>query len=397
MPAPPVSEADLDALLLAANPVDGGVVYSRAVGHGLTAVRSSILDTELEERPLDRSSRRLVTHRMGRRRFVIGFAAAACVGAALLFGLGGSGSGANYDWMVAVTPAQAAELGRVAAVTAQQSGPGPGQWLYQRYEVFEGYGAGWDKVFVSFRETRMVQQWSNANDVERTRSRYTSFAFDTARDRATYRKYRAELGPDLTGDGRDGPLKPGDVTDDADPSEGSSPLSTQDMPDTRAGILDRIRQALETAKSHDPKKEQAQIQKELGLSIVSEVTLILQQSTSERQRAAALKALAYARGVRMLGIRKDVRGREGLAIRYVWSGPGAGRVITLIVDRSSGDLLQDTQISLRPANHLTVAQSLSRTVYFTRAIVGTMSSLPGGGSVPYHGGAPTIAKRKPAK
>jgi hypothetical protein len=165
------------------------------------------------------------------------------------------------------------------------------------------------------------------------------------------------------------------------------------MPDTRVGILDRFKQLFAAEAARWPKKDRAEFETQSGASMFGELARILEQSTSSRQRAAAFKALAYVPGVQMLGNRKDVTGRTGLAIRYVFKGGGgAGQVQTLIVDPHSGDLLQDATSDVRPANHLTVAQSLNRTVYFTRSIVKSMTALPRGGSVPYHGVRPTIVK-----
>jgi hypothetical protein len=132
-----------------------------------------------------------------------------------------------------------------------------------------------------------------------------------------------------------------------------------------------------------PKQFRAQLRTQLASGLFDVLVMILEQSTSERQRAAAFKALAYVRDVQTLGIRKDSRGRAGLAVRWNdWAGLS---VETLIVNPSNGNLLQDTQENSRPiGDHVTVV----RTVYLARAFVRSMTAAPDGRSVPYHGPEP---------
>jgi RNA polymerase sigma factor (sigma-70 family) len=388
-----ISDDDLDVLLDAANPVELASLNTVAITRALVELREASLAPADSPTPTPTRQRRRAVPRM---LLATGSVAIATAVVVLLVGLGGSGGGASSDWLVTVAPAQAAELGRVAAAAAQQNGPGPGQWLYQRYQLSEGGYSGWKNAWVTYRDTRLAQQWTNANNTQRLRSVYTNFSFDSPRSLATYRRYRSEL-PGLS---VDGPLAKGGVTDYADPGSGSSPGTPQNMPDTRVGLLDRIQRLSATAVAHSPAKDRAQMKKQRGLSLFGELSFLLQQSTSARQRAAALQALAYVPGVRMLGDRRDIRGRMGLAIRYVWQGGpgdggGSGTVLTIIVDRQTGYILQDTMTSLRPFGDMTPAQSLVRTVYLQTAIVNSMSSLPGGGSLPYHGPPPTIAKTSP--
>jgi hypothetical protein len=388
-----ISDDDLDVLLDAANPVELASLNTVAITGALVELREASLAPADSPAPTRR--RRRVVPRM---RLVGGSVAVGTAVVALFVGLSGSGGGPSSDWLVTVSPAQAAEIGRVAAVAARQSGPGPGQWLYQRFQVSEGGGWGWKKASVTYRDTRLVQQWTNANITQRLRSVYTNFSFDSPRSLATYRQYRSEL-PGLS---VNGPLAKGGVTDYADPGSGSSPASPQNMPDTRVGLLDRIQKLSAAAAANAPAKDRAQIKTRRGLALFAELEFLLQQSTSARQRAAALQDFAYVPGVRMLGDRRDIRGRTGLAIRYVWpggpgDGGGSGSVTTIIVDRRTGYMLQYTMTSLRPVGQMTPAQALVRIVYLQTAIVNSMSSLPGGGSLPYHGPPPTMAKKSPSK
>jgi hypothetical protein len=306
-----------------------------------------------------------------------------------LIGLNGGGNSGTPGGLMAVTPAQAAELNRIAAAAAQQSGPGKGQWLYQRYLVSEGGGAGWENVNVNFHDTRVAQQWTNTAGGTRIRSVYTSFTFDSPQDRANYYgRYHSDLATTL----RDGPAAPHHITDDTDPP-GPSPLATQNLSDTAVGIINSFKKAYAKEEAFLPKQGRAQFATQFDAGLFHAIVDILQTSTSERQRAAALKDIAYVPRVQMLGDRKDALGRTGLAIRYL--DLGTGEIHTIIVDRKTGDLLQATTSDPRAGDSIAVADGATRYVYLQRAIVKSMTALPGGGSLPYHG-APTIAWRPKA-
>lgn len=386
MPDRLISDDDLGRLLGAADPIDRSGLASSEVDLLLAELRSATIPDRASARGTHRMPSSI--RRVGRWRLATaGLVAGVVAVAVTLIGFGGSGGDAGGPALsLAVTPAQAAQLNQIAAVAAQQSGPHKGQWLYQRYEIFEGSGLGWGTEWVNYRDTREVQQWTSSNDVERSRSHYTGFHFDTPRDRATYLKYRSRFESNLT---FDGPLHSGHVTDDADPSTGPSPLAPQNMPDTRRGLLTRFRQLFAADASHYPDRKQ--FDKQFAVSLFDELGTILERSTSPRQRSAAFRAMAFVAGVQVLGTRKDVLGRTGLAMRFVWH-EGAGDQETIIIDRRHGTVLQDTFESLTTVSHITPAEGLNRTVFFNRAIVKSMSALPGGGSIPYHGPPPTIAK-----
>ncbi len=302
-----------------------------------------------------------------------------------------------------VTPAQASELDHVAAAMAQAAGPRKGQWLYQRYETIADEGLRWQGAFIAYRLTTDTQHWIG-DRIQRWRGETTRFGFDSPRYRATYLKYRSHFLPELNDEGG---LPPGRVTDRAmfRPSTPTSPLYTpQEFPDTKLGILDRFKRLVTADEARLPKNWQtqvtvttknvktrgvreyvpnlrAQIKANLSSGLFGVLVIILEQSTSERQRGAAFQALAYVKDVQMLGDRKDIRGRTGLAIRL----DEGDSVETLIVNRDDGDLLEDTQENFPPTgNRVTVV----RTVYLDRAIVGSMTAVPDGRSVPYRGPEP---------
>jgi hypothetical protein len=407
-----ISEDELDALLAERDPIDT-TCLSALPPATLTALREEILRNAAGRRRdalvRTRTFRGARRPRAGgstrtpsrRTRLVLGFtASAAAVAAASLIGVNVFGSGASTAvWLpaVAVAPAQAAELNKIAVAAAQQAGPRRGQWLFQRYEVSEGGGTSVGKTEVNFRDTHTVQEWTNANDIQRTRSVFTSFRFDTPQDRANF------YGPDHPQLARSLPGAPGTsshVTDGADPSVGASPLAAQNMPETELGILHRFEVLFDRDPTGYAKEPLSERNVQFAANLFGELAVILADSTSERQRAAAVKTFAYVKGLQMLGARNDADGRAGIAIRFVWHG-GAGQINTLIIDPRTGDLLQETSGDIRAsppaANNqqaavIPVADGQQRTTYLQRAIVNSMSALPGGGSQPYHGAPPRIAK-----
>jgi hypothetical protein len=409
-----ISEDELDALLAQRDPIDTTRVSSLPLTVTLVALREEVMRDDAAGHRSERLARTR-TSRRGRRfwvgdstriaprrtRLVLGFtASAAAVAAASLIGVNVFGSGASrVTWLpaVAVAPAQADELNKIAVAAAQHAGPGKGQWLFQRYEVSEGSGTAVDKTEVNFRDTHTVQEWTNANDIQRTRSVFTSFRFDTPQDRANF------YGRDHAQFARSLPAAPGTssrVTDEADPSLSGSPLAAQNMPETELGILHRFEVLFDKDPTGYAKEPLPERNAQFANNLFGELAVIVANSTSERQRAGALKAFAYVKGVQMIGAHKDAYGRTGIEIRYVWDG-GTGQINTLIIDPKTGDLLQQTNAEIRAsapaANNpqapvFPVADGQQRTTYLQRAIVNSMSDLPDGGSQLYHGAPPRIAK-----
>ena len=406
-----ISEEELDALLTERDPID--TARLSAPPATLTALREEIL----QNAPGHRREALLRTRKSGgarrfqaisssrtvsrRTRLVLGLAAsAATVAAVSLIGVDVSGPGASTAvWLpaVAVAPAQAVELNRIAVAAAQQAATRRGQWLFQRYEVSEGGGTAVGETEVNFRDTHTVQVWTNASGIQRTRSVFTSFRFDTPQDRANF------YGPDHAQLVRSLPGAPGTsshVTDGADPSLGASPLAAQNMPETELGILHRFEVLFDRDPTGYVREPLPERRVQFANDLFGELAVIVANSTSERQRAAALKTFAYVKGVQMLGARKDADGRAGIAIRYVWQS-GSGQINTLIIDPKTGDLFQQEIAGIRAsppavnnpqAPTFPVADGEQRTTYLQRAIVNSMSALPGGGSQPYHGAPPRIAK-----
>ncbi len=379
-----ISDGYLVAALAAADPLDPVCLEAPGVAQALTELRVSVMS------PVQTRRRTRMTHRwLGTRGFptpvAIGFAVAVLAAVVSLVGLNNPGGNTTgLSSLLTVTPAQASELDHIAARTAQQAGPGVGEWVYQRYETRFRGGLSWEGAYVGYHRVYDTQQWTGGgNDIERVRQDFTEFGFNTPEGRAAFVKYRSRLLPELTDSG---PQR--GVTDAATRTPLVSPYAQeapQNFPNTASGILNHFKRLFAADKARFAKKYQAQYQSYFGVGLFNVIVALLARSTSEQQRAAAFKALAYVPNIKMLGDRKDIRGRTGLAIRQnAWS---SGSVETLIVDRSSGNLLQDTVTQSDLRNRTTVI----RTVYLQRAIVNSMTAVPGGHSVPYHGPEPKTA------
>lgn len=402
-----ISEDELDTLLAERDPIDLSRLTATSLDSSLALLREDILQPvpglQASGQPgpagagsLPARAVRLRGLRARRRRLsagvILGSGLAAAGSLAGVSVLGSSSQPVGWMPSVAVAPAQAAELNRLASAATLRAGPGPGQWLFERTDVSEGTGTAAGTIEVNVRDHRAVESWTSANDVQRTRSVYRSFTFDTAKDRANYYgKDHSQFAGSLHG----GPGSGTHVTDEADPSLGSSPFAPQNMPSSSLGILRRFKVLFNRDPTDYWKEPRAQQKLQFAANFFGELMTILGDSVSSRQRAAALKDFAYVKGVQMLGTARDAIGRHGIGIRYVWHG-GAGQVYTIIIDPKTGDLLQTTMSELRatfPGAQgpvFPVADGQQRTVYLQRAIVNSMTALPGGGSQPYRGIPPTI-------
>ena len=172
-----ISEDELDALLAQRDPIDTTCVSSLPLTVTLVALREEVLRDDAagdrsERLVRPRRSRFCVggsTRTASRRtRLFLGFtASAAAVAAASLIGVNVFGSGASTaTWLpaVAVAPAQADELNKIAVAAAQHAGPGKGQWLFQRYEVSEGSGTaviGESRFQVSPHDIFVAPSWTH--------------------------------------------------------------------------------------------------------------------------------------------------------------------------------------------------------------------------------------------
>lgn len=363
MTTQPISDRELDTLLAARDPLHHVALNGPGLDAALTALGGEI-------RPAAGQMR--VSGRRRGRRLVLAMGAGLVVCAVVLVSVlsFGGGSSGGVGLPLAVSPAQAAELNGIAerAAKIQVAGPGPGQWLYERYETSSGGGAQAGDIVVNTHSTVVTQQWLGPAGQQRNRTVVKSFGFDTPRDRAVYDANRSRLGSIVA--------SPGQMSDQASPSIRNTPGAPQNMPDTTSGIVARF---------HKLDKRPGDGAR-FGADLFDEIVRILTSSTSQTQRAAALAAIKYARGVQLLGDRDDALGRRGTAISESFNG----QVTTIIVNDQTGNLLQmsvrDTNRSAaKGVNLLPSKDSTLQRTYLTRALVDSMTALPGGGRQAYHG------------
>lgn len=203
---------------------------------------------------------------------------------------------------------------------------------------------------------------------QRNRTVVKSFGFDTPRDRAVYDANRSRLGSIEAAQGH--------VYDQASPPIAKPPLAPQNMPDTTSGIMARFHK-LDKRPEAGPR---------FGADLFGEIVRILTSSTSQTQRAAALAAIKYVHGVQLLGASDDALRRRGTAIQETFNG----QVTTIIVNDQTGNLLQMSQrytkrSTAKGTNLIPTKDSALQVTYLTRALVDSMTALPGGGRQPYHG------------
>jgi hypothetical protein len=216
----PISDRELDALLAEHDPLCDVALEDAQLDAAFTALHREI-------RPR-RGEVRTRSHR--RRRLVLVTVAAVAVCAAALASVlsltGGSGGGIGLR--LAVSPAQAAELDRIAHRAAQGAEPGPGQWLYERYRTSETGGANVGKLVVNTRDAAVTNSGS-ARPTSSGYARSSRAGRLTPPDRALYEANRSRFGSIEA--------SPGQVSDDAMPGTGKVPLAAQNMPGTATGIV----------------------------------------------------------------------------------------------------------------------------------------------------------------
>lgn len=267
-----------------------------------------------------------------RRRLAAVGVAAAAVGVASLVGVnsltGGSGGG---NLPLAVSPAAAAQLERVAHAAAAQPGLSAGQWEY--VEITSQTSRPGNRT-----ETEMDQHWYGAN--------------------GTYRERLTVDGTTTT-----------DVVQPLAPVTGVNGTSPTGDPQT---LLSEI-----SAAAHQ------------GTSPVSPASNpyyfwsalqnVLLTSTSTQLRATAFAALSYVPGTKVLGSQTDSLGRTGTAIS---SPTGSDQQVTIIVSPSTGHILESYDTLTAPWGGSPAGTVLVRATYTHQGVVDADTALPGGGSQP---------------
>lgn len=366
-------ESELDRRLHDSNPIDAAALDNEGVRAALVAVRRS-LESEAWRQTPSRSPKRAGY----RRRWVTLGAAVATAGAASLVGvatLAGGVGGAGLP--LAVTPAAAAQLGRVARAAAAQVTPGPNQLEYEAIEIETSADPSVGGTRVNFTYDQTEQNWLGRTPIDEGRQRMTTtgIAFPSAVDRANYLANKSVLDSQF-GDllGTKDLTATGVLNDVVFPAHGRS----------QEGNLTPIQREVfdGTERPSGPKALLA----ELAAATDSEPTelwgglvTILRESTDAQLRATAYHALAYVRGTTILGDRTDQLGRVGTAIQFIDRADGWTQ--TIIVSPATGYMLQEDDSGNNKAQ---------RSVYLQRGIVNSVTALPGGGSQPFTAATRTL-------
>ncbi len=372
-----LSENELDCRLHKSNPVDRAALDDEGVLAALASVRRSVVSGADREAPSPFARRPAY-----RRRWATLGAATAAVAVASLVGVetltGGAG---GADLPLAVSPAAAAQLGKVAHAAAGQVTPGAGQFEYLEYRSEIAADPSVGDVRVGFTSGDTVQEWDGPMPGLAGRQRITSdgISFATAQDQANYLANKSAFDAQLatTFGGLVGapsahdPTATGMLYDHVFPPRG--PQDDGTFPSQMARAV-----AAGTERPNGPKALLADLTASLDAQpgdLWGGLLTILRSSTDAQLRATAYEALAYVPGTRVLGNRKDQLGRVGVAIHFTYSVNGPAD--TLIVSPSTGYLLED-DVAMKTAQ----GTVLQREVDLQRGIVSSVTALPGGGRQP---------------
>jgi hypothetical protein len=320
------------------------------------------------------------------RRLATAAASGILVAAAALVGVNVLAGGVTTDSLLPGTQlpeAQAAELNKIAAVAAGGPSAGRGKWLYLKVVTTEHQGLQiGNSPALFYSVTEALQIWgAGASGPTRMRVVFTNFSFASARARSMYESHRSTWTRALA----EFPLPPKHETaasavfqHDAtlSPTEignGTSskvPLSSlPSNPEALVSVLGRAHMKSLGPGSKDNAGLRRFISENQALGDWIALSQILVTSTSARQRAEAYRALTLVPYVRVVGNRRDSRGRLGTEVSFHLPG-AASPTRSLIIDPRSGDLLQES------------TGSGSTTVWIGRALVKSDTDLPKGGKQP---------------
>jgi hypothetical protein len=363
-----ISEDELDYRLHKADPVNRAVIgnenFQAAVANMQRNIESGAHGealSKLAERPVYR------------RRWVTLGAATAAVAVASLVGVetltGGSG-GAGLP--LAVPPAAAAQLNKVAHATAAQATPSPGQWEYLEFKTEHTGTATVAGSTLQYTQTETEQTWK-ASDDSTARGRMTGdgFSFASQQGQATY------LANEAAFDSQVGHGPTGLLEDKMFPNnENSEPAWETQPPTDPQTLLADLWAYGESAASHLPSPN---LSGQRPAFLWNTLSSILLNSASTQLRATAYSALSYVPATKVLGTQTDTLGRSGVAIVFTGS-PGVQE--TLIVAPSTGDPLDWQRTLTEAADGLPAGTVADGWVFLQRAIVGSSTALPGGGTQP---------------
>jgi hypothetical protein len=358
-----LSDDELDRLLSEASrtrPVNPAAGDAERVAAALTDLWQSI---ESSEAPKARS--RSTARPVYRRRLAAMGAAAVAVGVASLVGvnsLTGSSGGGNLP--LAVSPAAAAQLDRIANGAAGWVGLSAGQWLYvdytEQYTASEQVGS----ATVNVDHAVDYQTWTAAAGDQRSRTTNVNWSFATPQDQANYEANKASW--DKLG-------------------RSAKPI------DSGVVFWDLVQPAYKFTDNISPTSDPQTLISEIGaaygqspMELQGHLLDIVDESASAQLRATAFAALAYVPGTAVLGSRTDARGRQGIAISLTLPNEYPE---TMIVDPNTGDILED---------HTTAGGITDVRIYGRPAVVDSDTALPGGGTLPIDQSAGLATSTTPA-
>jgi hypothetical protein len=266
--------------------------------------------------------------------------AAVVVGvASLIVAEGLKGGAGSAGFSLAVSPAAAAQLNRVAYVAAAQPGLSAGQWQY-----VERTSQDPDPNSNSSAVVR-VQDWFAANGVERERRSFAGAATADHVYTNPSQGYAPTPGVNLASPPSDVKTLLSDIAGSTVPHPGASPAE------------------------------------DAGWYWI-DLTNVLLRSTSPQLRSLAFTALKYLPGVTVRANQTDQLGRAGTAFSLTDSN--AGQTQTIIVSPSTGELLQSYDTTTRAgAVYGTPAGAVVNRITYTRqTVVSSDTALPGGGTQP---------------
>jgi hypothetical protein len=373
-----LSESELDARLHRANPISRTALDNENIH---AALASTLRDLESDARP--KATSRSLRRSSYRRRWATFGAAMATAGVASLVGvetLTGGAGGAGLP--LAVTPAAAAQLGRVAHAAAAQAAPGAGQFEYIATEIESAGDPSFRGASVNFTYDDTEQSWAGPIPIDESRDRMTStgVSFASAQDRANYLANKSAFDTRfanslVTSD----PTASGLIGDWLYPTRGRkdegtlTPLQSEIFNGTeRPGSPQELLHDLTLYFDGEPS------------DLWSGLITILRNATNAQLRATAYQAFAYVPGTTMLGNQKDQLGRAGAAIQF--TDHADGWTETVIVSPTTGYLLQDESSYSNSAPGLTS----QRTIYLQRTIVNSVTALPDGNSQPFTAASETV-------
>jgi hypothetical protein len=334
-----LSEEELDDLLSAAGetrPVSRAALNDESVRYALDDAWH-----RTESNAVRREAPRRARRRVRWRELAGAGMAAVVVGVASFFVAGGlKGVAGGSGFSLAVSPAAAAQLSRVAHVAAAQPGLGAGQWQYVERSSRE-HTANSSAVV-------RVQDWFAASGVERERVSLGGAVTSDHVYTNPSQGYAPTPGVNLAAPPSDVQTLLSDIAGSTVPHAGVSPADDADW-------------------------------------YWDDLANVLLRSTSPQLRSLAFTALKYLPGVTVSTNQTDQLGRSGTAFSLAHEG-GTGAII---VSPSTGELLESYDRNTFETDGSQAGAVVNRLTYTRQTVVSSDTALPGGGTQPLTASEPT--------